>query len=393
MSITAIISEYNPFHLGHAYQLSEAKKTSAVIAVMSGSFTQRGDAAILSKYDRAEIAVRCGADLVLELPFPYSSAPAERFGGAGIEIIDRLSCVDTLTFGSETGDVDALKRLSFRLSSEEFQNALASRLKNSRGFAYRTESASVYEEIYAEAFPKGSNDILALSYLSALQKRNSPIIPQAILRKGERYNGEGEGFASATTVRTQIKNKNLDEMKTSVPAECAEMLRTAMENGRLADTEKIFPLFAALVRTRGLSVFEDIYDIPSELAARLLQAAQSAPDFETFLSAVSTKTFSHSRIRRAMLTTLLDVKTADVSLPVYTTVLSANETGREILSRIRKSGKIPIITKPADAAKQGEEIARAFALAARADSIWELLCENQRQGNAMMKEKPRIFSK
>ena len=109
MQVTAVICEYNPFHLGHEYQLKNIKE-NAVIAVMSGSFTQRGDAAVLSKYERAEIAVRCGADLVLELPFPYSSASAAVFGAAGVHIIRALGCVDALCFGSESDDISSLQK-------------------------------------------------------------------------------------------------------------------------------------------------------------------------------------------------------------------------------------------------------------------------------------------
>ena len=132
MKICAVICEYNPFHLGHAYQLAEMQKRGAVIAVMSGSFTQRGDAAVLSKYDRAEIAVRCGADLVLELPFPYSSAPAEIFGGTGVRIAHALGCVDELCFGSETGDISSLVLLTERLQSEDFREALSTYLEKNR---------------------------------------------------------------------------------------------------------------------------------------------------------------------------------------------------------------------------------------------------------------------
>ena len=136
MKIYAVICEYNPFHLGHAYQLSELKRKGAVVCVMSGSFTQRGDASVLSKYDRAELAVRSGADLVLELPFPYSSASAEIFGRAGVRIADALGCVDALCFGSETGDTESLIALSDRLRAENFQNALSEYLLKHKNCFY-----------------------------------------------------------------------------------------------------------------------------------------------------------------------------------------------------------------------------------------------------------------
>ena len=392
MKICAVICEYNPFHLGHAYQISEMKKRGAVIAVMSGSFTQRGDAAILSKYDRAEIAVRCGADLVLELPFPYSSAPAEIFGGAGVRIAHSLGCVDELCFGSETGDISSLLLLTERLQSEEFREALSAYLKKNHTQSYRTAVGRVYHDVYGEDFPaEGSNDILSLSYLSALRSLNSDITPIALMRKGENYNGGGEGFASATTIRALMRSEDWEAVFRSAPKETAERLWTASKEGRLADSDKLFALFAALVRTRSEDASSDLYDIPRDLAARLWKYGREARSMEEFLSLAVSKNDSPSRIRRAMLTVLMNVKRSDVGEVPYTTVLAANETGREILSKLRKTASVPLITKPADAKRFGENVACAAALSANADAVWELLCDIPRVGNAMMKEKPRML--
>lgn len=393
MKICAVICEYNPFHFGHAYQLSELKQQNAVVAVMSGSFTQRGDAAVLSKYDRAEIAVRSGADLVLELPFPYSSASAEVFGRAGVRIADALSCVDMLCFGSETGDTAALLTLSERLRTEPFQSALADYLLKNKKCAYRTSVAEVYRLCYGEVFPQsGSNDILSLSYLSALKDLDSAIVPLALMRKGEQYNGGGGGFASATTVRAHIMERDWNFVSRNTPEVTANMLFAAAEKGRLADSEKLYPLFASLVRTRGESVFEDIYDISDELASRLCTVGAKAKNAEEFLKLAVSRNDSPSRVRRAVLSTLMNVKKEDVKEVPYTSVLAANETGRKILSAIRKKSEIPIITKPADAKQYGDSVARAAKLCACADGVWELLCDLPREGNAMMKEKPRMLS-
>ena len=392
MKIYAVICEYNPFHLGHAYQLSELKRMGAVIAVMSGSFTQRGDAAVLSKYERAEIAVRSGADLVLELPFPYSSASAEIFGKAGVRIADALNCVDTLCFGSETGNTEALLTLSERLRAKAFQATLADYLSKNKKQPYRTSISAAYRLCYGEEFPQsGSNDILSLSYLTAIKELNSEITPLALMRKGEDYNGGGEGFSSATTIRANIARKDWNFISRNTPKATATALVSASDHGRLANTEKLFPLFASLVRTRGETIFEDIYDISDELAFRLCTAGTKATSAEEFLALASSKNDSPSRVRRAVLSTLMNVKNDDVGDVPYTSVLAANETGRKILSAIRKKAEIPIITKPADAKQYGECVARSARLCANADSVWELLCDTPREGNAMIKEKPRML--
>ena len=392
MKICAVVCEYNPFHLGHAYQISEMKKRGAVIAIMSGSFTQRGDAAVLSKYDRAEIAVRGGADLVLELPFPYSSAPAEIFGGAGVRIAHALGCVDELCFGSETGDISSLLLLTDRLQSEEFHEALSAYLKKNHAQSYRTAVGKVYRDFYGEDFPtEGSNDILSLSYLSALRALYSDIVPIALKRKGENYNGGGEGFASATTLRSLMRSDDWESVFRSAPKETAQKLLVASKEGRLADSDKLFALFAALVRTRSEDMASDLYDIPRDLAVRLWKYGREAINMEEFLSLAVSKNDSPSRVRRAMLTVLMNVKKSDVGKVPYTTVLAANERGRAILSKLRKTSSMPIITKPADAKRFGENVARAAALSANADAVWALLCDTPRAGNAMMKEKPRML--
>lgn len=394
MKICAVICEYNPFHLGHAYQLAEMKKRGAVIAIMSGSFTQRGDAAVLSKYDRAEIAVQCGADLVLELPFPYSSAPAEIFGGAGVRIAHALGCIDELCFGSETGDISSLLLLTDRLQSEGFHEALSAYLEKNHAQSYRTAVGNVYRDFYGEDFPtEGSNDILSLSYLSALRTLRSEITPVALKRKGENYNGGGEGFASATSIRALIKSRNWERVFQSAPKETAEKLLGASKEGRLADSDKLFPMFAAIVRTREQETISDLYDIPRDLAARLWKYGRETRSMEEFLSLTVSKNDSPSRVRRAILTVLMNVKQSDVGEVPYTTVLAANETGRAILSKLRKTASISLITKPADAKCFGENVARAAALSANADAVWELLCDMPRAGNAMMKEKPRMLQR
>ena len=391
--VCAVICEYNPFHLGHAYQLSEMKRRGDVIAVMSGSFTQRGDAALLSKYERARAAVLGGADLVLELPFPYSSSRAERFAAGGVDIVCALGCVDELCFGSETGDLAALEIAAENASSAEFRSALDARLAADHAIPWRTAFADVYAELFGgDAVWRGSNDILALSYMMRLRENASLVRPVALRRIGEAYNGGGmDGFRSASSIRRLLEQGNAEEALAAVPKATAEALRTALDAGHIAYTERLFPLFAALIRTGRTEVLDDVPDVTAELACRMMNAARQAQGMEAFLSLAVTKRYSESRVRRALLSALLDVKNTDVSGVNYTTVLAANARGRELLSVMRKTALIDIITKPADYALCGDAVKRAFSLASRADSIWELLCDAPRDGMAMMREKPRIL--
>ena len=388
MKIGAVICEFNPFHLGHAYLISEMKKRGAVIAVMSGSFTQRGEPAVVSKYVRARAAVMNGADLVLEIPFPYSTACAQHFACAGVEMICSLGCVQELCFGSETGEVEMLSAAAERVVSPAFLSALNKQLSGGHHISYRHAFSEVYSRLFGCNIFHGSNDILAVLYLSELKKRGSLIEPVAVRRSGEAYDGSGEGYPSASSVRKMLEKGDFSSLSRAVPVGMEKLLKEAAAAGQIADGRALFPLFAALVRSGRKENFQKGPDISEELAARLFRVARQARNMEDFLSLVQTKRYSRSRIRRALLYMLFGVEYADFSGVPYTTVLAANGTGREILAGIRHKAEIDLITKPADYIQFGENTRRAFELAARADSIWELLCTVPREGTAMLKEHP-----
>ncbi len=391
MEVSGVICEYNPLHLGHAHQLSEMKKSGAVIALMSGSFTQRGTPAVLSKYERAAVAISAGADLVLELPFPFSSARADTFGRAGVEILNALGCVTSLCFGSETGELHALTETEVRLSSPAFEEALSALLQKEKTLSHHDAMAKAYAALYGESTSiSGSNDMLALAYLKALRETGASIRPTAIRRIGEDYNGGGEGFASATTVRKWLSEGAFDKIKSAVPPASAEALLRAAETGTLYEEGRLYPLFAFLVR-RNAETITSLPDIPRELLSRMKKAALSAKSTEEILSLAAARQYSPSRIRRGMLYALMNVTEEHLCHPAYTAVLAANETGRRILKSIRKTAAIPLVTKPADAGLFGEDAARAFALSAKADSIHALLCQSPAAGDAMMKEHPRMI--
>ncbi len=391
MKVTSVICEYNPFHLGHAHQLSEMKSRGAVIAVMSGNFTQRGSAAVLSKYERAKLAVMHGADLVLELPFPFCSARADLFGGAGVKVASALGIVDELCFGSESGDIDLLLQTDAGLSSEAFQTHLATTLKNRHEQAHHAARIAAYRDLYGEHTAlSGSNDLLALSYLAALREQRSNITPVALRRIGESYSGEGTGFASATSIRKYLAEHNMKDVQTSVPPAVADALQRAIEEGRAVSEDALYPLFAALARTRPQEL-DNRPDSPAELADRMKKAAKIAKNTEEFLTLAANKRHSRSRVRRGMLYALMDVTHKDFETVPFTTVLAANAAGRELLAKIRKTAEIAIITKPADARHHGETVEKSFSLSAKADSIWQLLLPSPAAGDAMMKEHPRML--
>ena len=179
MKICAVICEYDPFHRGHEYQIAELKRRGyGVIAIMSGCFTQRGTAAVIDKYKRARSAVMSGADVVLELPFPFCASGASTFAFGGVRIADRLGIVDTLAFGSETGDTEGIKSVAGNMLSTGYSVALEN-AKRSYG-SYSQRQISAYESVYGRTpVLEGSNDLLALEYVKTIIKTGSKIIPLA----------------------------------------------------------------------------------------------------------------------------------------------------------------------------------------------------------------------
>lgn len=367
MRTAGIICEYNPFHTGHKRQIDILRDMGydSIVCVMSGNYTERGELAIFDKYTRAESAIMGGADLVLELPFPYSSFSAEGFADAGVHILSSIG-VDAICFGSECGDADTLTRAADAVLSPAFKEIYSELVKTGRGAA-----AAYFDAIGAitnENTALLSNDILGISYIAAIKKlgANLDIIP--IKRDGAAYNEKAldeKVLPSASAIRERVKecSNNLKvTLAGFVPEDALSVLDKAQENGH-------GPVFTNNVGDKILSFFrlmsadeiaaravsrsmggESIADDGFGICQRLCNTARNCSSFEEFVKAAYTAKFTDARINRVMLFSLLGVSDAfSHTLPEYTTLLAANSTGRVFLSVIRKDCDFPIITKPADA--------------------------------------------
>ena len=216
MKVAGIIAEYNPFHKGHQYHIEETRKQTGadyVIAVMSGDYVQRGEPAIADKYMRTRMALSGGADLVIEMPVIYATASAEYFATAGIGILDRLGCVDYLSFGSEWADVEDYSSYAtlFLEEPEEYRQILQEQLKRGKSFPEArafTAGKLLFDSKPETAveFLKEPNHILGLEYIKALRRRNSSIQPITVKRKGNHYHEKilAEEYSSATSIRREL---------------------------------------------------------------------------------------------------------------------------------------------------------------------------------------------
>ena len=397
MRTAGIISEYNPFHRGHAWQIGELRRRlgaeTAVVCAMSGSFVQRGDFAVMRTHARAEAAVRGGADLVLELPLPWAISSAEGFARGGVSILAATGVVDTLAFGSECGNAAKLQRAAKALLRADFPDALREELAKGLSFAAARESAARALIGEDAAVLREPNDILGVEYCKALLQSGSTIAPLAILRKVVGHNGgAAKGFASASHIRELLTNG--EDASAYLTAESAAIYARECAAGRAPVTMQNAER-AVLSRLRAMCE-EDFarYDSGNEgLYRRFYDAARTAASVDELLSAVKTKRYAYARLRRMLLAAYLDVTAADVPPEVpYLRVLACNERGRKLLKTIKKTGSAPVLTKSADVRALSEEAQKLFALTARAADQYVLAYPELRaaRGSSAWTEGPVI---
>ncbi|MBR7181692.1 MAG: nucleotidyltransferase family protein, partial [Clostridia bacterium] len=371
MHTVGIICEYNPLHAGHAYLLERVREAETVICLMSGVFTQRGEAALLPPRYRAEMAIRAGADLVLELPYPFAAASAEHFATAGVRALSALGA-DTLAFGSERADKSALARAAALTLTPEFAKKVANVAEN-------TGDAAAYFAALGENL--GANDILALAYTRAILAENIPMEIYPVLRRGAGYHDSDAdaAYPSATALRAALARG--EDITDKLPACVREVWQRALAAGHApADTAALGSVLLAELRrgaqsptTGGEIRYSAIAECEGGLGVHLARAAGEATDYTSLCRAAATKRYTDARIRRALLYILTGVTREDlVAPPAYLRLLGASARGREYLAKTRKSRTVPVVTKPADIAALGESAARARALSALAEGLYGL---------------------
>ncbi|MBE6620579.1 MAG: nucleotidyltransferase family protein [Ruminococcaceae bacterium] len=397
MKPVGIICEYNPYHAGHARQLSAARREAGadvVIAVMSEHTTQRGELAVADGYVRAEAALRCGADLVIGLPFPYSSSPAEFFALGGVRILNALGA-DALHFGSESGDIDALRDAASRVYSPPFLDALTQYQQGNPECGIMQCRATVYEQCYSTPLPGGSNDLLAMAYLAALDTTGSTMCPLTIRRRGQAYNETNVPmvgqYPSATALRALWQTGGLESLRPHLPSPVLECLEEAMAQGLAPlDIDRLTPAILAFYRTASADNLTLCAEVDGGLAARLIEAAKAATTLSEFFSLAATKRYTTARLRRAVLFGLCGVRSEDLRTPPsYVRLLAASHAGCDYLSSIRKTCPLPILTKPADI-PASPEAQRQRMIEERLEALVTLTYPTPKAASYLIKQHPTI---
>ncbi len=379
MQVTAIVAEYNPFHNGHKYHIEETKRKtdgSFIMAIMSGNFVQRGEPALLEKRQRAKAAVLNGADLVVELPVPWSTASAERFARGAVYIAHQAGIVDNLSFGCEDDDITFLQQIARILNDRVYSAEIREYYANNT-CSYPEARVKVVSEVLgrdcSEIMMK-PNNILAIEYLKAIQSFKSDIKPVGVARTGAVHDGEmpdGE-IASAMSIRNAVKTGW--RWKNYVPKNTHEIFDIAEKNEEFpALYSNIETAVLAFLRKMTPADFKDVPDVAEGIEHRIIDAVKTSVSLAEIFDKVKTKRYTHARIRRIILSAFLGLKTSDVvSLPPYIRVLAFNDNGRAMLKEMKSKYFVPVIMKYSDVKFLDNDAKRIFNLESTATDIYNL---------------------
>ena len=374
MQVAGIICEYNPIHLGHVGHIKKTKRVlgeCAIVCVMSGNYVQRGDAAVFGKHVRAAAAVSCGADLVVELPTPYALSSAEGFAKAGVYILDKLGVCDVISFGSENGDIDILKKIASTIITPQADKLILQGIEGGLAYAAAVQKAADAIMGADSSALRSPNNLLGIEYLKALSKLGSKMGAITVTRTGGAHDSD-EGY-SASGIRKTLGESN--EPWSLIPQVASEMFQKEIDAGRgpilLKDME-----LTMLSRIRAISDFSQLPNATEGLDNRFEKYSGEAT-IEQMFEKIKTKRYAMSRIRRMMMCAVLGITAQDTqSPPPYIRILAMNDTGKKILNRARTRADLPIITKPASVQKLSGRAVKLFELESKATDFYTLSFKN-----------------
>lgn len=399
MKAAGVITEYNPFHNGHKYQLEQIRKQTGsdyIIVVMSGDFVQRGQPAVIDKYSRTRMALECGADLVLEMPVVCATASAEYFAAGGVEVLKNTGVADTLCYGVETVDHDMAELIAGVLKNppENYSAILKKYMQGGMSFPVaRSRALSKFlitsdrytnaDEIFSSCentdinlltihhnkdtenseiadFISSPNNILAIEYEKALIGTGITGFP--IKRIGEGYhsvNSDSE-LASATAIRkllftsdsdSDVSHKN-DQLSHIMPQNCADILLDCFNAGHIVSPDDISDmLYYRLFSEKDIG-FEKYADCTKELSSKIIKNIYKYESFTQFCELLKSKNLTYTRISRVLIHILLGIKNdahASHQAAPYLRVLGFKKSSAPLMHEIKKRASAPLIAKVADA--------------------------------------------
>ena len=364
MNACGLIVEYNPFHNGHLYHLQASKekmKADVTVAVMSGNFLQRGEPAIIDKFSRTNAALQSGVDVVVELPHIFACQYADLFSKGAVATLTALG-VDSLCFGSETGEIDPFLDgfKKWEKGKEQFQKTLKEGLQSGLSFPQASREAYQKLDLTNETFDLSQpNNILGFSYVKAIQELKSPINPETVKRTKSQYHDETieHSIASATSIRQELfkDHQVTDLAKKALPQATINQLHHYQEeNNRWHEWEIYFPYLLYLVKVTPVEMLRDIHGVIEGLEYRLRETAHQASHFSEWMSLLKTKRYTHTRLQRVFVHLLTQLKKSEmeqvpsISEAPYVRLLGMNQKGRQYINQQKKQMNVPLITNLQD---------------------------------------------
>ncbi len=378
MKVAGLITEYNPFHNGHRIHIEKTREltgASHLVAVMSGSFVQRGEPAIVDKWTRAEMAIKNGVDLVVELPFTYAVQTAELFASGATRILEEMGIVDSLVFGSESGNIDNLKDIAMILAEEppQFKKYLKEHLSKGNSFSASRSLALVdymiSKEIdipYTAEIIKQSNNILGIEYLKSLSRLKSTITPMTFKRQGDDYKDREirSSIASATAIRQSIKTSGVESVEGLLPDTSYTAIHEFMQKyGCVNGLENYSQTINYLLCVLGPKKIAEYFDVEIGLENRIKNLAEKTSDIFELIRLISTKRYAETRIQRLFVHILANLERKDILQaysisPGYLRILASNSKGFQIINSIKENSNIEIINKLTDSIPRLQSVHR-----------------------------------
>lgn len=370
-----IISEYNPFHFGHLYHLNESisqTDTDFKVAIISGNFVQRGEPSIINKWEKAKVALSAGFDLVLELPTLYAISSAENFASGSIKIADQIGS-NYISFGTESGDLEKLKKLSSLINKNEKEYITNVKEKIAEGFSYPKSQELVIDKMFGNEFLGvcKPNNILGLEYLKSLNAISSNITPITVKRDLDK--------SSSSDVRALLRTSGfkIDDLKNSIPDFSYEVLAENIEKGNAVLSLKAFEKeIIYILRTIDNEKLKNIPDIPENMLSNLKKIACSTNSLDELITALKNKSITQARIQRILLYILLEITKSDMELSKritpYVRVLGMSENGKKILSDISKDINVITSVKAFEKTCDDSDLLRMLEIDKKATDIYTL---------------------
>ncbi len=373
MSVVGIIAEFNPLHSGHKLVLDEIKRRGdTAVCVISGNFVQRGEPALISKHKRANMALLCGADIVAEMPIPWSMSTAQNFALGGVSQCYHLGC-DKIIFGSETGDIDLLKGAVDILCSDEFSCAVAEELKLGVTFAAAREKVARSLGV-PEGLLSNPNDNLGIEYILAARRLGlSGLVEfECIKRVGAAHDSKIENaqHISASLIRDYIRDGKIGYAERFLPMPARGILSEEL----ISQPQRLETAVLAALRTKTAEDFALLPDISEGLENKLLFAAKKATTLEGLFASVKSKRYTLARVRRLVFSAFLGLDNRFfMTPPPYVRILGVSEGGIAHLKQHKSL--IPIVTRVADFKGLDDDCRAVFEIECRATDLFALsLC-------------------